>query len=142
MERFVLSGFVLLGLCLAGCARCPTKEEFLSKEVKCLQCYCASNAIAAEAALLECARCADQCQKAGIEGIQYDEVFARIYGRLYVVERHLGRSKAAEQCLQRYAHFHAVSSSLARRMGLPHGEMEGLIEHKFDDGLQIAWKTQ
>jgi hypothetical protein len=114
----------------------------MKKEVECLRCYCASNAAAAENALLECAWYTDQCRKAGVEGIQYDEVFARIYGRLYILERHLGRSVAAEQCFQRYAHFHAVSSSLARRAGRSHGQMERLIEHKFDDGLQTAWKTQ
>ena len=114
----------------------------MKKEVECLRCYCASNAVTAETALLECARYAEQCRVAGVEGIQYDEVFARIYGRLYIVERYLGRSVAAEQCLQQYARFHAVSSSLARRAGRSHGQMERLIEHKFDDGLQTAWKTQ
>jgi len=142
IERFVLIGLVLAGLCLAGCDRSPTKEEFLSKEMQCLQCYCASNAVAAETALLDCARYADACQKAGIDGIQYDEVFARIYGRLYIVERHLGRSEAAEEYLQMYARFHALSSSFARRTGRPYGEMERLIERKFDDGLQVAWRTQ
>lgn len=142
IRRLVLIGLVLLGLWLAGCARYPTKEELLSKEAQCLRCYCTSNAVAAEAALLECARCAEQCQTAGIEGIQYDEVFARIYGRLYIVERHLGHSEAAEQYLQKYAHFHAVLSSVARRGGAPYGEMEKLLEHKFDRGLETAWKKQ
>jgi hypothetical protein len=142
MERLMMSGFVLVGVCLAGCAKSPTREEFFAKEAKCVQYYCASNAPAAEAALLECAHYVQQCQKAGVNGILYDEVFARIYGRLYLVERHLGHSEAAEQYLEKYAHFHAVSSSLARRTGRPHGEKERLIEQKFDSALQAAWKAQ
>lgn len=142
MKCLTVNGFVLAAVCLAGCAGRPTKEEFSSRESECLKCYCASNAPAAEAALLELERYARQCQTAGVTGIQYDEVFARIYGRLYLVERRLGHSKAAEQYLAKYAHFHALSSTLARRIGRPYGEMERLIEHKFDDGLQAAWKSQ
>jgi hypothetical protein len=142
MKRLMVSGFVLAGVCLAGCTKSPSREEFFAKEAKCVQYYCASNAPTAEAALLECARYAEQCQKAGVKGILYDDVFARIYDRLYLVERHLGHSAEAEQCLQKYARFHAVSSTLARQTGRPHGEMERLIEQKFDHGLQTAWKTQ
>ena len=142
MKCLMFSGIVLAGVCLVGCAKYPTREEFLAKEARCVQYYCASNALTAEAALLECARYAKQCQEAGVNGILYDEVFARIYGRLYLVERHLGHNAEAEQYLQKYARFHAVSSSLARQTGRPHGEMERLIEQKFDRSLQIAWKTQ
>jgi hypothetical protein len=142
MERLMLSSFVLAGVCLVGCGKSPTRAEFLAKEAKCVQDYCASNAPTAEAALLECARYTQQCQKAGVKGILYDEVFARTYGRLYLVARHLGHNEEAEQYLQKYACFHAVSSSLARRTGRPHGEMERLIEQKFDRGLQTSWRSQ
>jgi hypothetical protein len=75
-------------------------------------------------------------------GIQFDEVFARNYGRLYLLERRLGHSEAAEKYLEKYAHYHALASTLARRTGRPYGEMERLIEHKFDQGLQVVWKSQ
>jgi hypothetical protein len=110
-------------------------------ETKALRYYCASSAPAAEAALLDCARYAEKCQKVAVPGIIYDEVFARIYGRLYIVERRLGNGDRAEQCLEKYARFHAASSTLARRTGRPYGEMERLIEEKFNQGLQPAWKT-
>jgi hypothetical protein len=142
MKRFTLSNFVLAVVCLAGCAGRPSREELLSIETECLRCYCASNALEAEAALRKLERYARRCQSASVTGIQYEEVFGRIYGRLYLLERRLGNSKAAEECLEQYAHFHGISSSLARRTGWPHGEMEKLIEHKFDDGLQIKWKSQ
>ena len=142
MERLMLGYFIMAGLFLAGCAKPLTKEEFLAQEAKCLQYYCASNALTAEAALLDCARYAEGCQKAGVQDILYDGVFARTYGRLYLVERHLGHSAEAEQYLEKYARYHAVSSTLARRTGRPHGEMERLIEQKYDQALQPAWKTQ
>lgn len=142
MERGILAYLIMAGLFLAGCGKPPTTEEFLGQEAKCLQYYCASNALTAKAALLDCARYAEECQKAGVKGILYDEVFARTYGRLYLVERHLGHSAEAEQYLEKYARYHAVSSTLARQTGRPHGEMERLIEQKYDQALQPAWKTQ
>ncbi len=141
MKRITLACIIIAGLFVAGCAKHPARDEFRVKEAKCLQCYCASNAVTAEAALLECARLAQQCQQAGVEGVPYDEVFARTYGRLYLVERHLGHNAEAEQYLEKYAHFHAVASSLARQTGRSHGEMERLIEQKFDSNLQVAWKA-
>jgi hypothetical protein len=141
MQRLNLSGVLLVGVCLVGCAERPTKEGFFTKEAECFKCYCASNPLAAEAALLELDRYARRCQRSGVEGIQYEGVFLHIYGRLYLLERHLGREEAAELYLEKYAHFHGLSSSLARRIGRPHGEMEGLIEHKVDEGLKVAWKA-
>ena len=142
MKRLKLSGIVLAVVCLAGCAGKPTREEFFSRESECLKHYCASNLLAAEAALIELERYAQQCQQAGVGGIQYNEVFLRIYGRLYLVERRLGHSKEAERDLEKYARFHGLSSTLARRMGRPHGEMERLIDEKVDQGLQVGWKIR
>ena len=114
----------------------------MAKEMRSLELYCASNAVPAAAALRDCVQYAQLCQEAGIKGIQYDEVFARLYGRLYLVERHLGHTAEAEQCLEKYSHFHAANSSFARRNGRPHGEMEKLIEQKYDGGLQAAWRGE
>ena len=142
MKHLIVGGFFVAGLILAGCAKSPTKQEFSAREAQCLRCYCSSNAPAAERALLDCADYARRCQEAGVEGIPYNQVFARIYGRLYLVERHLGNSGAAEQYLEKYARYHAVASTQARQTGRPHGEMEALIIQKFDQGLQVAWKPQ
>jgi len=142
MKRLVMVGWLVACACLVGCDDSPTRRILLKKEAECLQCYCFSNAPVARAALLDCARYAEQCQAAGVEGIIYDEVFARIYGRLYRVERRLGHTAEAERCLEKYSHFHALNSSVARRTGRPHGEMERLLDDKYDRGLQAAWKTQ
>jgi hypothetical protein len=131
---------VLAGLLLAGCAKCPTREECFAKEARCLSSYCSSNAAVAEAALLDCAAYAHRCEQAGIEGIPYNEVFARLYGRLYLVARYLGHSEVAEQYLEKYAHYHAFASTQARQTGRVHGEMEALIRRKFDQGLEVAWR--
>lgn len=138
----VLGGFVLAGVCLIGCAKYPTREEFLKMEAECLKCYCVSNATAAKAALLECIRYARRCQKAGIKGIQYDEVLARTYGRLYLVERHLGNSGRAEQYLQEVVQIYSGPSSVPGQTGQPPVEIWTLIEEKIDRGLIVAWKTQ
>ena len=139
--RHVVVGLVVIGgIFIIGCSNKPTKEEFFAREVQCLRCYCASNAVTAEAALLDCAQYAQQCQQAAVKGISYDEAFARIYGRLYLLERHLGHDAAAEQYLVKYAHYHAACSTVARRTGRPHGEMVRLIENRFDPGLQVMWK--
>lgn len=142
MNRFIVGCLISAGLLLAACSNTPTKEEFATNEAKCVQWYCASNAPAAEVALLELESFTRRCQEARVEGIPYDEVFGRIYGRLYLVERHLNHSKAAEHYLEKYAHYHAVSSTLARQMGRPHGEMERLIVEKYDDGLTPVWRNQ
>ena len=142
MKWVILGCVIIAGALLTGCSERLTREGLLAREAYCLRCYCASNAVVAEAALLECVRYAQQCQEAGVKDILYDEVLARTYGRLYLVERHLGHSAEAEQYLQKYARFHAASSSLARRMGRPHGEMERLIEQKFDHGMQTAWRIE
>jgi len=139
MKNIMLVCTILAGLILTGCAKRPTRQEFLTREAQCLKQYCSSDATAAEAGLLDLARYVERCQKTGVADIQYNEVMARTYGRLYLVERHLGRSAEAEVSLQKYAHYHGVSSSLARRTGRPHGEMEKLIEQKFDPGLQKLW---
>jgi hypothetical protein len=142
MDRLIAVGLLLAAFCLAGCSEPPTKEKFSSRELKCLQCYCRSNAVSAEAALLECARYADACQKAGVKGIQYNEVSARIYGRLYLVEQHLGHSMAAEQFLQKYAKFRADSARVAGNAGLLRPEVERMIERELDHGLRTVWQSQ
>ena len=141
MKHITSASILVAGLCLVGCAKPPTAKEFLAKEGKCLECYCRSNALTAETALLDCVLYAQKCQKVGVNDILYDEVFARMYGRLYLVERHLGHNADAEQYLEKYAHFHGIAGSLARYTGRPHGEMERLIEQKFDSDLQVAWKV-
>jgi len=142
MKNLMLAGFVMAGLCLAGCSEAPTRKEFLAKETSSFQCYCVSNAVTAETALLDCVRYAEQCQQAGVKGILYDEVFARIYGRLYLVARHLGHNAEAEQHLQKFAYFDTLAHTLPRQNDQPQEEMERAIEKKFDSDLQIAWKNQ
>ncbi len=136
----LLMGLVIAGLGCSGCRPPPTREKLLSCEVRALHCYCASNAVVAEAALLDCARYAEQCRQAGVGGIAYDEILALTYGRLYVVARGRGRDEAAERYLIQYARFHARLSTEARRSAGVYGDMERVISHKFDGGLRTAWR--
>jgi hypothetical protein len=142
MKIMVIICSVVLSLCLSGCSERPTREQFLGNAARSLQCYCASNAPSAEAALMEFERYAHQCRRAGIKGIPYDEVLARTYARLYLLERHLEHEAAAERYLENYGHFYTTQGSLARQMDRPPGDMESLIQHKYDEGLRPRWKNQ
>ncbi len=121
----------------AGCSRRPTRLEFLRMESVALNCYCASNAPTAEAALVHLAQCARQCQNARVSGIQYDEVLSRAYGRLYLIERRLGHAKEAKQYLNAY--LQASSRGMARGLGLAHAGTETTMARTLDEGLRPAW---
>jgi hypothetical protein len=142
-----MKGLASIGTALAvagavGCSKQPTKSEFLRIEADCFKCYCFSNAPVAEAALLECERYAHQCREHSVNHIPYDEVLFRIYGRLYLVSKHLDRSQAAEQYLQKAAECYRRSSGNPARTNRPTMVMRGLIEQDVDQGLTVAWKTQ
>ena len=109
-------------------------------EAACLQCYCASNALAAQSALLACERYGRQCQAAGVNGIVYDEVFARIYGRLCLVSRHLGKDQAAEEYFRKAAQYYSRARADPLAAGRPPLGIKELIEKETDHGLRVAWK--
>jgi hypothetical protein len=137
----MMAGYmVAASVLLTGCAQQPTLEEFVKREAQCLRHYCESDAIQAENALRDCLKYVQACERAGVTGISYDEVFARLYGRVYLVQRHLGQSREAEETLEKYARFNAAYSREGRELGRPHGDMEKLIEHRYDEGLRKAWK--
>jgi hypothetical protein len=142
MRWFDLCGCLCAGLCLAGCSQGPTRAEFLRREANSLRCYCTGSAAEAEAALRESERYARRCQQAGIPGILFEEVGARTYGRLYLVEKRLGREAEAEQYLQRAAECYRRSRAAASNRPWPARELRHLIEQETDRGMQVAWKRQ
>lgn len=135
--------FVIAGVCLAGCTQeHATRAELTRKEIKSMKAYCTGKAPAAEAALLECARYSARCQREGVSGILFDEVFARTYGRLYLVEKHLGKQRAAEEYYQKAAECYQRSYGARRRSIARSHEMQLLIEKELDRGLRVAWKAE
>jgi len=142
MKRLALIVPICVVAWFTACSRQPTKLEFLRVEADCLKSYCSSNATAAEAALLGCETYARQCQESGLNGILYDQVLFRTYGRLYLVSQHLGRSQLAEQYLQKATERHRKFSGELGRNNPPTIVMRGLIEQEVDQGLTVVWKTQ
>jgi hypothetical protein len=142
MKPLALTIFVLTGAGLVGCSKPATRTEFLRKDVACLRCYCASNAISAETALLELNRYALRCQKEGVSGILYDQVFSRTYGRLYLVEMHLGKREEAEDYLQKAVQYYRSSGHGRRQTSLPPPETRELVLREANPGLQVAWQPR
>ncbi len=134
---------IIAGVFLAGCTQQhATRAELIKKEIAALKSYCTGNARTAEAALLDSERYSRCCQLAGVNGILFDEVFARTYGRLYLVEKHLGKSGAAEEYFQKAAeHYQRSFAARGRSITGPHA-MQLLIEKELDAGLKVAWKAE
>jgi hypothetical protein len=142
MNRF-LSMVVIVGVWVSGCTQeHATRADLARREIASLRSYCTGTARAAEADLLECERYSCVCQREGVSGIRFDEVFARTYGRLYLVERHLGRKRAAEEYLQKAAEFYRRSYAPSVRSVARPKEIQLLIEKELDRGLRVAWKTE
>jgi hypothetical protein len=142
MKPLALSIIVLTGVGLVGCSKPATRTEFIRKDVACLRCYCASNAIVAEKALLELDQYARQCQKEGVSGILYDEVFSRIYGRLYLVEKQLGERRAAEHCLQKAVQHYQSSGHVPSQTGPPLPQIQELVIRAANPGFNLAWQNR
>jgi len=140
--NYCFSIFVIAGMCVSGCMQeHATRAELTRKEIKSLKSYCTGTAQNAEAALRECERYCGCCQRDGVSGIRFDEVFARTYGRLYIVEKHLGKNAAAEEYFQKAAAlYHKSLAANGRSVVRPH-EMQLLLEKELDRGLKVAWKT-
>jgi hypothetical protein len=141
--KHCLSFLVIAGLYLSGCAQeHATRAELTRKEIKALKSYCTGTAQTAEADLLECERYSRCCQREGVSGIRFDEVLARTYGRLYLVEKHLGNNRAAEEYFQKAAAVYQESLAANRRSVARPAEMRLLIEKELDHGLRVAWRTE
>lgn len=135
MKKCVYTGLILLvGLC--GCADPPTRQQLISKEKHCLESYCSRDVASAEIDLIDCIRYAQRCRKSGIPGIDYDQTLARLNARLYLVERHLGHEKRASRCL---LGLQAASQSQNRPL-VPGGNLDEIVELRFDKGLEVAWR--
>ena len=140
MKPLALTIFVLTAAGLVGCSKPATRTEFIRKEMVCLHCYCASNAVVAETALLELDQYALQCQKEGVSGIAYDQMFTRLYGRLYLVEKHLGERRAARYYLQKAVRHYQSSGHGPWQTNLPPSQIQDLVIREANPGLNVAWQ--
>jgi hypothetical protein len=74
-----------------------------------LEQYLTTNALGAEAAMLQLERYTREWEKAGyhghVGGIKLDQSYAGVYSRLYLVEKALGKEAAADQYYQQAARY-------------------------------------
>jgi hypothetical protein len=62
-----------------------------------LSIYLGTNAIGAETTMLKLEGYTLRCEKKGSGDIPFDQCYASIHSRLYLIEKHLGKSEAAER---------------------------------------------
>ena len=142
MNYVILLVLIVAGCGFTGCSEKATRTEFRKRDVSCLRCYCASNALTAETALLELARYAGRCQNEKVSGIPYDDIFARTYARLYLVEKHLGKSQAAQQHLRDALEYYKRSGRKPGSLDLAPAMVGELLAQKADLSLAVAWSRQ
>ena len=92
----------MLAVVVAGCSRAPSNEEVFTKTTELIDQYLHTNAVGAEAAMLQLERHMKAWQKAGYRGgepgsIPLAQAYASLCSRLYLVEKALGKQQAADQ---------------------------------------------
>ncbi len=142
MMRCAFGIIVLVSAMLLGCSPKASRTEFVRKDVQCLRCYCASNAVIAEAALLDLVEYAERCQQESVSGILYDQVLGRAYARLFLVEEQMGKRQAAEWSYGK-ALEHYQRAGLSRgRTNLMVGRVREVVEMMADPNLSVAWRRE
>lgn len=92
---------LLLAGLLVGCEKAPSDVEVFTKTTEALDSYLHTNALGAEAVMLQLERATHAWEKAGYRGrgpgaMPLDQAYASLYSRLYLVEKALGKKEAAD----------------------------------------------
>ena len=92
---------LLAGL-LVSCSSAPSNVEVFTKTTELIDQYLHTNAVGAEAAMLQLERHMKAWEKAGYRGreagsIPLDQAYASLCSRLYLVEKALGKQQVADQ---------------------------------------------
>lgn len=91
---------VLAVACITSCRRAPDETEHFTHAALLLQQYLTTNALGAEAAMLELEKYTRECEKAGSREIKFNQHYAAIYSRLYLVDKALGKQPSADRYYQ------------------------------------------
>jgi hypothetical protein len=127
---------------LLGCSGAPSDVDHFGKSTELLDRYLNTNAVGAEAALLELEAWNRRCKQAGTRGVDFDAHFAAVYSRLYLVERELGKSDAAENYYQKAAESWRHEYATLRLRDPTPAEIKDQVE-SVDRHLQPpAWRDQ
>ena len=110
LTRISYSALVaLMAALFAGCTRPPDPKQVLLQSAQAIDQYLHTNAAAAEAIMLQQERYFRDAEKAGYRGreigIELNSAYAMTYSRLYLVEKALGKSEAAQRYYQLAAEY-------------------------------------
>jgi hypothetical protein len=129
-------------VCLPGCSKAPSGTQYLRTTYDFLVRYCTNDAVSAEAALLEWEAYAIQGHKAKVWRIKFDQEFAAIYGRLYLVERHLGKMEEAKMYFQKCVEWCHRMNMRERRPLLSDDEIRVWLEERIDRDWPSKWRQR
>lgn len=138
--------FVLFAAFVVSCSRAPSGVDVFTKSAELVEQYLNTNALGAEAAMLQLERYTRDSEKAGYRGgvgsLKLDQAYAAVYSRLYLVEKVLGKQKAADEYYQKAAE-HLWQSYAADGQPRPTPELirERIesVDHYF---VEPQWKNQ
>jgi hypothetical protein len=132
----------LLLLAIAGCTQSGTRAltggEYVVRLGEFLEVYLTTNAPAAEAAMIELLRLTQECERARTSHIEYDQQYAAIYSRMYLVQKKMSKTAEAQanhqKAIDYWQKFYTRSrSTLALR------QIREQIETMNDGAAQPIW---
>jgi hypothetical protein len=141
--RFLL-GLVTITIlaCLIGCRRAPDEFEYVANVTRLLDQYLNTNASGAGAAMLELEKYTRECERLGSREIKFNQHYAAIYSRLYLVEKALGKDNAAAEHYRKATEYWRKEFT---RRGLPDPgvqEIREQIEHVDRYLVEPQWKGE
>ncbi|MBI1178845.1 hypothetical protein GC207_15545 [bacterium] len=142
-HRFLLVASLTATLASTGCRKSgdiPSDGDPFEKAAQALEIYLGTNALDAEAAMLDLEKFIKQCEKSGNRDMPYAEYYASTYSRLYRVQRALGKTNDANQNYQRALEYWQKEDE---RRGLPKRSKDELgdqIEGKGGYWVSPQWE--
>lgn len=134
---------LLLMVTSIGCqksADLPSDGDPFERSAQALEVYLGTNALEAEAAMLDFEKFLKRCEKTGNREIPFEEYYASTYSRLYRVQRALGKTNEANENYQKAEKYWLKDDE---RRGLPKltaEELRDQIEGKHSNFSSPQWE--
>jgi hypothetical protein len=100
LPRFLATLCIITASMSSSCSKRASPGDYLIHVSKAVDCYIHTNVIGAEAAMLDAEHYTKQCERTRVYGINFDQHYAAIYSRLYLVETALGNTNNAAKYYQ------------------------------------------
>lgn len=128
MPPLAFLSVVLIVVCLVGCSKVPSAVDHFAKVTELLDRYMNTNAVEAEAAMFASEQFTRMCEKAGSNGIEFDQFYAAVYSRLYLVDKELNKQDAAKRYYQMAAEKLQKMNAIDKKPPLSPAEVRERIE--------------